>query len=128
MYARQDDIASSPPAERRAWINGMARVRVAVKSCRSDVGNGVIETSCGSRADKMCFRPTWGVRLLQRTAFIGLSPRRPSAGLQNCARDCGQCPPVAGDDICSYPFEAAGVGDCDGSSITNFVTHYKGER
>lgn len=32
---------------------------------------------------------------------------------------------MAGDGICSYPFETAGVGDCDGSSITNFV-NYKG--
>ncbi|CAM9487610.1 unnamed protein product, partial [Ectocarpus fasciculatus] len=45
---------------------------------------------------------------------------------ENCPRDCGECPLVAGDVICSYPFEAAGVGDCDGSSITNFIT-YNGE-
>lgn len=30
---------------------------------------------------------------------------------------------MAGDGICSYPFEAAGLGDCDGSSITNFITY-----
>lgn len=30
---------------------------------------------------------------------------------------------VAGDGIFSYPFEAAGVGDCDGSSIDNFITY-----
>eukprot|EP00752_Nemacystus_decipiens_P006046 g5457.t1 len=45
---------------------------------------------------------------------------------ESCPRDCGECPPIAGDGICSYPFEVAGVGDCDGSSITNFVT-YDGE-
>eukprot|EP00752_Nemacystus_decipiens_P018377 g16486.t1 len=42
---------------------------------------------------------------------------------ETCPRDCGECPPVANDGICSYPYEPAGVGDCDGSSITNFATH-----
>eukprot|EP00903_Cladosiphon_okamuranus_P020129 g18483.t1 len=45
---------------------------------------------------------------------------------ESCPRDCGECLPVAGDGVCSYPFESAGVGDCDGSSITNFAT-YDGE-
>ncbi|CAN0440151.1 unnamed protein product, partial [Pylaiella littoralis] len=44
---------------------------------------------------------------------------------ESCPRDCGEC--VAdGDGICAYPFEDAGVGDCEGSSITNFIA-YGGE-
>lgn len=47
----------------------------------------------------------------------------PFPGLQNCPRDCGECIPKSGDGICSYPFEAAGMGDCNGSKITNFITY-----